>query len=70
MNVLTIGQAAQELGVSVSRMQQLVKSKKLEHGRIGRAIVINPRDLEAVPVRPTGRPQKAVMTLKGAQEVA
>jgi excisionase family DNA binding protein len=64
----TIGtaEAARELGVSVHRVRQLIKSGRLlavlsEYPR-GKAWRIAPGDLEAVRVRPTGRPKRKAKT--------
>jgi excisionase family DNA binding protein len=58
IDLLTISQAAAELEISIRRMQQLVQSGRVKHQRVGRAIVIRPKDLDAVRTRRTGRPQK------------
>lgn len=52
---LTVKQAAERLGVSPKTIYKLVASGKLRDQRIGRAIRINPRDLDGLnDTRETG----------------
>ena len=53
---LTTEQVAARLGVTVRRVQALVKSGRLPAERFGRAIVIRESDLSKVAHRPLGRP--------------
>lgn len=56
---LTTKQAAEKLGVSVGRVQQLVAEKRLPSVKIGRDRFILEKDLEFVRERKrTGRPKK------------
>lgn len=56
---LTTKQAAEKLGVSVGRVQQLVAEKRLPSVKIGRDRFILEKDLELVKERTrTGRPPK------------
>lgn len=59
MNLLTTAQAAASLGVSVRRVQAMVKAGRLRAARVGRDLLIKPRDLEAVRERKPGRPAKS-----------
>jgi len=57
---LTTKQAAEKLGVSVGRVQQLVADKRLPSVKIGRDRFILEKDLELVRERKrTGRPPKS-----------
>ena len=57
---LTTKQAAEKLGVSVGRVQQLVAENRLPSVKIGRDRFILEKDLEIVRERKrTGRPAKA-----------
>jgi excisionase family DNA binding protein len=53
---LTTAQAARELGVSPSRVRQLVLAGRLRATKLGRDLLIDPRDLDAVRDRRPGRP--------------
>ncbi len=55
---LTTAQAAQRLGVSVRRVQALIKSGHLEATRFGKAWLIEEGFLQRVAVRKPGRPRK------------
>jgi excisionase family DNA binding protein len=59
MAILTAAQAAERLGVSVRRVQQLVKSGRLPAGQFGGALMIEEKDLKLVENRKVGRPPKA-----------
>jgi excisionase family DNA binding protein len=58
MDELTALEAADELGVSVRRLQELVKTGRLPARRFGRAYVIRREDLKLVADRKPGRPKK------------
>ncbi len=60
MALITTSQAAQQLGVSVRRVQALIKARRLPAERIGRDWLINESNLERVAERKPGRPPKAV----------
>ncbi len=59
MNELTAQQVAERLGVTVRRVQAMVKDGRLPASRFGRAIVIRESDLSLVADRTPGRPPKA-----------
>ena len=62
---LTTKQAAEKLGVSVGRVQQLVAENRLPSVKIGRDRFILEKDLEVVRERKrTGRPPKAKESAK------
>lgn len=57
--MLTVKQAAEELGVSVPRVHQLIKENRLKAEKVGRDWIISSSDLtEDIRNRPTGRPTK------------
>lgn len=56
MNILSTAEAAERLGVSVRRVQQLVKAGRLPAGAFGGALMIQEKDLALVAERKTGRP--------------
>ena len=51
MNLLTIQQAAAQLGLKPRRLQQLCANGDIKHERVGRMIFIAPRDLVKPPDR-------------------
>ena len=59
MKVLTAAQAAEELGVSVRRVQQLVKAGRLPASVFGGALMIQESDLALVAERKPGRPKSS-----------
>jgi excisionase family DNA binding protein len=59
MNELTAQQVADRLGVSVRRVQAMVKDGRLPASRFGRSLVIREADLSLVADRAPGRPPKA-----------
>jgi excisionase family DNA binding protein len=59
MAILTTAQAAERLGVSPRRVQQLVKDGRLPAGQFGGALMIKEEDLKLVENRKVGRPPKA-----------
>lgn len=62
---LTTAQAASKLGISVRRVQQLVKSGRLPASTFGGSLVIAEKDLALVAERKTGRPKKPSGEAKG-----
>lgn len=60
MALITTAQAAQQLGVSVRRVQALIKARRLPAEKVGRDWLISESNLERVAERKTGRPPKAV----------
>ncbi len=59
MAILTSAQAAERLGVSVRRIQQLVKDGRLPADLFGGSLMIKEEDLKLVEDRKVGRPPKA-----------
>jgi excisionase family DNA binding protein len=59
MNLLTIREAAFQLGISRRGMQKLCERGRVKHERIGRQIVIRQQDLDKIGERKPGRPRKA-----------
>lgn len=59
MAILTAAQAAERLGVSVRRVQQLVKEGRLPAEQFGGAWMIKEEDLKLVENRKVGRPRKS-----------
>jgi excisionase family DNA binding protein len=55
-DVLSTEQAAQRLGVSARRVQQLIKSGRLPAREFGGSYMIAAGDLKLVESRPPGRP--------------
>lgn len=58
-DVLNTEQAAERLGVSTRRVQQLIKSGRLPAREFGGSYMISAGDLKLVEMRPPGRPSKA-----------
>jgi excisionase family DNA binding protein len=58
-DVLSTEQAAERLGVSTRRVQQLIKSGRLPAREFGGSYMILVGDLKLVADRPVGRPPKA-----------
>ena len=59
MNLLSIKEVAEKLGVSARRVNQLIDEKKLPAQKIGSQYVINEGDLEKVTIHgKAGRPKK------------
>jgi excisionase family DNA binding protein len=58
MSLISTKEAAEKLGISVLRVQQLIWQNRLPAQKIGRDYVINEKDLELVKDRKTGRPPK------------
>ena len=56
--VITASQAAERLGISVRRVQQLVKSGRLPAEKFGPVLMIQEKDLALVADRKPGRPRK------------
>jgi len=63
MNLLSIKEVAEKLGVSARRVNQLIDEKKLPAQKIGSQYVINEGDLEKVTIHgKAGRPKKEAAT--------
>jgi excisionase family DNA binding protein len=58
MKLLSTPEAAEALGVTVARVQQLIWNGRLPAQKIGGSYVIQEGDLELIRERPTGRPPK------------
>ncbi len=63
---LTTPEVARELGVSLRRVQALIRDGRLRARRFGRAWMVAPTDLDAVRLRPPGRPKRATDATKTA----
>jgi excisionase family DNA binding protein len=57
-DILSTAQAAEELGLSINRVNVLLNSGRIPASKLGWAWMIRRGDLEAVRNRPTGRPRK------------
>ena len=68
MKLLSTPEAAEALGVTVARVQQLIWRGRLPAQKVGRDYVIQESDLEAVKVRPTGRPSSKKAAKKGGKK--
>jgi excisionase family DNA binding protein len=58
MKLLTTKEVAQRLGVTVTRVQQLILAKRLPAEKMGRDYFIKEDDLKLVADRTRGRPRK------------
>jgi excisionase family DNA binding protein len=54
--LLTTAQAAEKLGVTRWRVNQLIQHGRLKATRVGQIFIINEQDLKAVENRKPGRP--------------
>jgi excisionase family DNA binding protein len=59
MKLLTTKEVAQRLGVTVTRVQQLILAERLPAEKMGRDYFIKEDDLKLVADRKRGRPRKA-----------
>ncbi len=59
MNLLTTKETAERLGVTVTRVQQLIAAGSLPAEKMGRDYFIKEDDLKLVEDRKPGRPRKA-----------
>lgn len=62
-DMLTVGDAAKALGLSLSKTYELVREGRLRHNRIGRAIRISPADLATFQRDATKAPAKGLRYL-------
>jgi len=62
--LLTTPQVAERLGVTVRRVQALIKAGRLPSQQYGRDHLIKEKDLAFVAERKPGRPRKQVSTKK------
>lgn len=58
MGLISTREAAAKLGVSMLRVQQLIRAERLPAKKIGRDYVISEADLRLVENRKPGRPAK------------
>ena len=68
MGIITTAQAAERLGVSVRRVQQLVKEGRLPANQFGGALMIEENDLKLVADRKPGRPPKSKKSSGGKKK--
>jgi excisionase family DNA binding protein len=62
MALITTAQAAEKLGISVRRVQELISSGRLPAQQFGRTYVVDEDDLKLVAERKPGRPRKSPNT--------
>lgn len=58
MNLLTTNDVAERLGVTIKRVQALVRAGRLPAEKVGRDYLIKEKDLRLVLDRKPGRPRK------------
>jgi excisionase family DNA binding protein len=58
MGLITTAQAAERLGISVRRVQELISTQRLPAQQFGRTYVVDEEDLKLVENRKVGRPAK------------
>ena len=58
MRLISSAEAAERLGVHITRVQVLIREGRLPAQRIGRTYVVNEDDLKLVEDRRPGRPKK------------
>ncbi len=66
MNQLTTEEAALALGITPSRVRQMIRAGQLPATRFGKAHLIYEKDLALVQERPVGRPASKVSTANKA----
>lgn len=59
MGLISTSEAAEKLGVHITRVQVLIREGRLPAQKVGRTYVIDEGDLKRVEDRPVGRPRKA-----------
>ncbi len=59
MSLLTTPEVAERLGVTVTRVQQMITAGRLPAEKLGRDYVVKEDDLALVANRKAGRPPKA-----------
>jgi excisionase family DNA binding protein len=57
-DLLSVSQAAEKLGISRWRINQLINSGRLPAQKVGRAYVVKESDLKLIEDRKPGRPSK------------
>ncbi len=68
MDLLSTKEVAERLGVSVQRVQALVKAGRLPAQMIGGTYIIKESDLKLVEDRKPGRPRKQAKKPKGEKK--
>ncbi len=68
MEYLTTKQAAEKLGVTESRIRQLIAEGRLKSEKLGHINVILEKDLAKIAPRPIGRPKKEKSELQKKQD--
>lgn len=58
MKLISSAEAAEKLGVHITRVQVLIRQGRLPAQKVGRNYVINEDDLKLVKERKPGRPKK------------
>ena len=59
MMMITTREAAERLGVTMKRVQAMIRDERLPAEKMGRDYIIKERDLKLVADRKPGRPPKA-----------
>ncbi len=67
MKLISTAEAAEKLGVHITRVQALIKAGRLPAQKVGGSYVINEGDLKLVKDRKPGRPSKIDMPSKKAK---
>ena len=56
MNLITVKDASEKLGITVGRVHQLISAGRLPARKLGNQYVIEISDLELIKIRKPGRP--------------
>jgi excisionase family DNA binding protein len=59
MGLISSAEAAERLGIHITRVQVLIREGRLPAQKIGRTYVVDEEDLKLVADRKPGRPRKA-----------
>lgn len=57
-DLLTVSEAAQELGLSIYRIHDFIQEKRLPAEKLGKQYVIKRSDLALIKIKSVGRPPK------------
>lgn len=68
MKLISSAEAAEKLGVHITRVQVLIREGRLPAQKVGRNYVINEDDLKLVRERKPGRPKKLAGKKKAARK--
>jgi excisionase family DNA binding protein len=68
MKLISSAEAAEKLGVHITRVQVLIRQGRLPAQKVGRNYVINEDDLRLVKDRKPGRPLKRISKKKAARK--